>query len=276
MEHSISEVARVSGLTPRTLRHYDDIGLLRPARTAGNGYRWYGRRELLRLQRILLLRELGVPLARIGEILDGERDEVAALRRHREELAARRDHIEEVIATVDRTIADLTGQAHLSEEEFFSGLTARREALRRDLEARYGPGVGEHFAAAAEETGRWTRQEHEQAAAQGRRLLRRLSRARAGGLAPGSAAVLNLMADHYRAVRLLWPADAAAYHALADVVTADPGQRAMIEDVDPLLPPWLADAIRAYATHRLGHLPPAAPAVRPRAGASAHGEGATR
>lgn len=119
MEHSISEVARMSGLTPRTLRHYDDIGLLRPARTAGNGYRWYGRRELLRLQRILFLRELGVPLARIGALLDGDGDgdgngdDVAALRRHREDLLAQRDRLDEVIRTVDRTIADLTGQTSL-------------------------------------------------------------------------------------------------------------------------------------------------------------------
>lgn len=104
-------------------------------------------------------------------------------------------------------------------------------------------------------TGRWTRQEHEQAAAHGRRLLRRLSEARSAGLAPGSAAVLDLMTEHYQSVRLLWPADAAAYHALADIVTGNPGQRAMIEEIDPLLPPWLANAIRAYAIRRLGYAP---------------------
>lgn len=253
MEHSISEVARMSGLTPRTLRHYDDIGLLRPARTAGNGYRWYGRRELLRLQRILFLRELGVPLARINGLLDGDGDDVAALRRHREDLLSQRDRLDEVIRTVDRTIADLTGQAHLSEEEFFTGLARRRDELRQDLEARYGAAAGKHFAAADAVTGRWTRQEHEQAAAHGRRLLRRLSEARSGGLAPDSIAVLDLMSEHYQGIRLLWPADAAAYHALADVVTGNPGQRAMIEEIDPLLPPWLASAIRAYATRRLGY-----------------------
>ncbi|WP_433416645.1 MerR family transcriptional regulator [Microtetraspora malaysiensis] len=255
MEHSISEVARMSGLTSRTLRHYDDIGLLRPVRTASNGYRWYGRRELLRLQRILFLRELGVPLTQIGRILDGDRDGVAALRRHRADLVAHRDRLEEIIATVDRTIADLTGQAHLSEEEFFTGLSARRDDLRRDVEARYGAGAGEHFASADAVTGRWTREEHEQAAAQGRRLLRRLSDARSSGTAPDSAAVLDLMTEHYQGVRLLWPADAAAYHALADLVTGNPDQRAMIEEIDPLLPPWFAGAIRAYAVRRLGYVP---------------------
>ncbi|WP_433357570.1 TipAS antibiotic-recognition domain-containing protein [Microtetraspora malaysiensis] len=123
------------------------------------------------------------------------------------------------------------------------------------MEARYGAGAGEHFASADAVTGRWTREEHEQAAAQGRRLLRRLSDARSGGTPPDNAAVLDLMTEHYQGVRLLWPADAAAYHALADVVTGNPDQRAMIEEIDPLLPPWFADAIRAYAVRRLGYVP---------------------
>ncbi|WP_433234910.1 MerR family transcriptional regulator [Streptosporangium sp. CA-135522] len=253
MEYSIGEVARMSGLTSRTLRHYDEIGLLRPVRTADNGYRWYGRRELLRLQRILFLKELDVPLVQINQILDGEQDDVAALRRHREDLIAHHDRLGEVIATVDRTIADLTGQAHLSEEEFFTGLVSRREDLRRDLEARYGTGVREQFANADTVTGQWTRQDYEQAAAQGRRLLRRLSDARSSGMTPDSVPVLDLMTEHYQGLRLLWPADAAAYHAFADIVTEHPDQRAMIEEIDPLLPLWLATAIRAYAVRRLGH-----------------------
>ncbi|MFI6483651.1 MerR family transcriptional regulator [Nonomuraea sp. NPDC050663] len=253
MEYSIGDVARMSGLTSRTLRHYDDIGLLRPARTSGNGYRWYGRRELLRLQRILFLKELDVPLIQITRILAGEQDDVAALRRHREDLVAHQERLGEIIATVDHTIADLTGQAHLGEQEFFTGLASRRDDLRRDLESRYGSGVGDHFADAEAVMGQWTRQDHEQAAAQGRRLMRRLSDARSGGMDPSSAPVLDLMAEHYQGMRLMWPADAAAYHAYADVVLDNPAQRDMIGEIDPLLPAWFAEAVRAYAVQRLGH-----------------------
>lgn len=60
------------------------------------------------------------------------------------------------------------------------------------------------------------------------------------------------MAEHYEGVRALWPADAAAYHALAATLD-NPRQHAMIADIDPDLPSWLAEAIRAYAVHRLGH-----------------------
>jgi DNA-binding transcriptional MerR regulator len=70
MAWSIAEVARMSGVTSRTLRHYDQIGLLPPTWIASNGYRHYEEDDLLRLQQILLLRELGLGLAEIASVLD--------------------------------------------------------------------------------------------------------------------------------------------------------------------------------------------------------------
>ena len=107
MEWSIVDVARMSGITSRTLRHYDDIGLLRPAGTGSNGYRRYGQDELLRLQRILVLRELGLGLPEIAAVVDERRDRVEALREHHERLLAERDRLSRVAATVARTIAEL-------------------------------------------------------------------------------------------------------------------------------------------------------------------------
>lgn len=242
----------MAGVTSRTLRHYDDVGLLRPARVAANGYRWYGRAELLRLQRILLLRELRLPLPRIQELLDGAADELTSLRRHRIEIAAERDRLDQVLGTVDATIAGLEGTAELSDDEFFTGLAHRQEALRADLSSRFGEQVEEHFASAAAVTAAWTRQDYDQAAEQGRQLLGRLSRARTAGITPDSGQALDLMVDHYENVRALWPADDAAYHALAEVILNNPDQHAIIAGVDPSLPTWLAKAIRSYATARLG------------------------
>src|SRR6478609_6980001 len=95
-----AEVVRLSGVTSRALRHYDAIGLLRPAGTAPGGQREYGRSELLRLQQVLVLRELGVGLAAIGEILDAAAPGTAAdpdraradrLREHHAALLAERE-----------------------------------------------------------------------------------------------------------------------------------------------------------------------------------------
>ena len=242
----------MAGISSRTLRHYDDIGLLRPARTAANGYRWYRRDELLRLQRILLLRELNVPLPQIRQVLNGDTDELPSLRRHRNHVENERDRLTEVLNTIDKTIADLEGAATLEDEAFFTGLAVRTQALHEDLTSRYGKRVREHIANAATVTADWSREDHERAADQGQELLRRLSFLRGSGVSPSADHVLDVMAEHYEAVRVFWPADAAAYHALADVILNNPDQRAMIQETDPELPPWLAEAIRAYATTRLG------------------------
>jgi len=87
----------MSDVTSRTLRHYDAIGLLPPAWIGADGRRYYRRPELLRLQRILLLRELGLGLAAIAEALEREADPVAVLRTHRDRLAGERDRLEDRI-----------------------------------------------------------------------------------------------------------------------------------------------------------------------------------
>ncbi len=79
--YQVGEVAGLTGLSVRTLHHYDRIGLLRPQRRTAAGYRLYGEQDLLRLQQILTLRYLGFPLKRIGELLDRpDFDLVASLR----------------------------------------------------------------------------------------------------------------------------------------------------------------------------------------------------
>ena len=91
MEYSIQELARLSGVTTRTLRWYDQIGLLKPSRVAESGYRYYGKAEVDRLQDILYYRALGVELARIKECLDDPSfDRLAALRNHLAALEAER------------------------------------------------------------------------------------------------------------------------------------------------------------------------------------------
>lgn len=107
MEWSIQDLARSAGTTSRTLRHYGEVGLLTPSRVGHNGYRYYDQDGLLRLQRILLLRELGLGLAAIAEVLAGQRNAAAALRTHLRLLEAERERIgrqiESVRTTLDKT-----------------------------------------------------------------------------------------------------------------------------------------------------------------------------
>ena len=101
--YTVQKLASLAGVTPRSLHYYDEIGLLPPARIAENGYRYYDEGSLLRLQQILLYRELDLPLAEIKRILDGEAfDALISLRGHQETLRQRIKRTEKLIASIDR------------------------------------------------------------------------------------------------------------------------------------------------------------------------------
>lgn len=121
MEWSIQDVARSAGTTSRTLRHYDDIGLLKPSRIGGNGYRYYDDHALVRLQRILLLRGLGLGLPAIAEVLEGQHDAAPALHSHLRLLEQERERIGRQIASVRTTLRKLEGGEQLMADEVFDG-----------------------------------------------------------------------------------------------------------------------------------------------------------
>ncbi|GAA1587309.1 MULTISPECIES: MerR family transcriptional regulator [Kribbella] len=254
MERTVSEVARLAGVSVRTLRHYDAIGLLPPGRVAANGYRYYGRPELLRLQRILLLRELGVPLPSIMRILDEQDDEVTALEGHREQLLRERKRLDDVLGAVERTIAGLSGDETVADEEFFAGLNDARARLREELAERYGESAAKGFEKAVRETSGWTREDYERLGDEGRRLLLRMAAARDRGVLPDSAEGLELIEQHYLGVLEVWPATPTTYYGLADLLVENADQRAIVELVDAELPEWLAAGVRAYAVRRLGYV----------------------
>lgn len=133
---SIQEVARLAGTTSRTLRHYGDIGLLPATRVAGNGYRYYDADAVVRLQRILLLRELGLGLASIAEVLRGQLDDAAALLVHLRWLEAERERVSHQIVSVRTTIDKLNEGEQLMAEEMLNGFD--HTVYREEVEARWG------------------------------------------------------------------------------------------------------------------------------------------
>ncbi|WP_402463294.1 MerR family transcriptional regulator [Isoptericola aurantiacus] len=126
MTRSIVDVARLAGVTSRTLRHYDQIGLLPPSDTGSGGLRRYDDAAVRRLQRILLLRDLGMPLDEIARVLDAQTDEAAALRRHLEVLRAERGRLDRLLASVERTLTALTEGKQIMAEEMLDGFDHTR------------------------------------------------------------------------------------------------------------------------------------------------------
>ncbi|CAN5250845.1 TipAS antibiotic-recognition domain-containing protein [soil metagenome] len=131
---SIQQIAKLAGTTSRTLRHYDEVGLVRPSRVGDNGYRYYDAETLVRLQRVLLLRELGLGIPAIAEVLAGQRDDTVALRSHLEWLTHEKERLDRQLASVTRTLTDLEkGDTPMAEKMFdgFDHTEYKEEVVER-------------------------------------------------------------------------------------------------------------------------------------------------
>lgn len=149
MEYTIQKLGNLAGVSTRTLRYYDEIGLLKPARTSSSGYRIYGQREVDLLQQILFYRELGLSLEDIRSIVtepgfDGTR----ALREHRNQLLDKRKQLDALIANVEKTMASQEGRITMSDREKFEGF---KRQLIDENEQKYGQEIREKYGEATVE-----------------------------------------------------------------------------------------------------------------------------
>ena len=136
MEYTVQELGRMAGISTRTLRYYDEIGILKPARKNSSGYRIYGQEEVDKLQQILFYRELGLDLESIRKIVnDPSFDGRAALRVHREQLLAKRQQLDLLINNVETTISAAEGKSKMADNEKFEGF---KKKMIDDNEKQYG------------------------------------------------------------------------------------------------------------------------------------------
>ncbi|EFI69634.1 MerR family transcriptional regulator [Lysinibacillus sp. HST-98] len=143
MEYTIQELAQLSGVSTRTLRYYDEIGLLKPARTNEAGYRFYGQWEVDMLQQILFYRALDMKLATIQAIVQTPNFQHAeALKTHKAALLQRKEQLETILQTVEKTIQSIEEEQPMSNEEKFKGF---KEKLMEDNEKQYGKEIREKY-----------------------------------------------------------------------------------------------------------------------------------
>lgn len=136
MEYTINKLAKLAGISTRTLRYYDEIGLLTPVRMSSNGYRIYGQNEINRLQQILFYREFGMPLDDIKKILlSQDFNNSTALENHLKSLINERDRIDLLIKNVTNTIASMKGDTIMNDKEKFEGF---KQNLIDENEKKYG------------------------------------------------------------------------------------------------------------------------------------------
>ncbi|MEU1075908.1 MULTISPECIES: MerR family transcriptional regulator [unclassified Streptomyces] len=254
MTWSIADVARMSGVTSRTLRHYDEIGLLPPAGIGVNGHRQYEEADLLRLQQILLMRELGLGLREIQAVLDSQADRVAVLREHHRRLLTERDRLETLARTVGRTIAELeenedTTMARINRpENLFEGFEHTDTETEAEVRERW-PEAWEESRQAVEtmtpdDTERWQREVTAQ--------MIRFAEFMVAGTPVTDPAVQAETHLHYQGVCRFWTPNAAAYKGLGQTYVDDPRFRENFDRIADGLAVYQRDAMVAYADTRLG------------------------
>jgi MerR family transcriptional regulator, thiopeptide resistance regulator len=251
MDWSIAEVARMSGVTARTLRHYDAIGLLTPAYVGPDGRRFYETGELLRLQQILLLRELGLGLGDIAAAIGSEPDTLTALRRHHTRLLAEGARIARLAETVGHTINELERKSPMSPPQInrpgnlFAGFNP---ASYEDEARERWPGQFEQ-AQEVPQTASPGQQEAEQKQLTAQMI--RMAELMTSGRPASDPEVQAEVDQHYRWVTRYWTPSAEAYRNLGQLYADDQRFRDSYERITPGLATYQRDAMAVYASARL-------------------------
>lgn len=253
--YTVKQVARMSGVSVRTLHYYDQIGLLRPAEHGDNGYRYYGREELLRLQQILFYRELKFPLDEVRRIMSApDFDKVAALRAHRARLEAEAETYQRLLVTIDRTIHDLTGETSMKDEELYYGLNSEKQkGYERWLVDRFGGDMQariDESRAKLEAAGGDPKIQAAMKDAEG--VHAALTAAMEEGLPADSDETQAAVHRHYQWICNFWTPNREAYAGLADLYLEHPDFRAFYDKAGgPGLVDYLAEGMTIYAERRL-------------------------
>jgi MerR family transcriptional regulator, thiopeptide resistance regulator len=244
MAFTVGELARLTGVTVRALHHDDEIGLVRPSQRSAAGYRLYGDDDVLRLQQVLVFRELGVPLDEIAAAVDRETDRAALLRKHREALVVKRGRIDAMVSAVDAALRVLEeGTAKMRPEDFkdmFDGFDP--QAYEEEVQQRWGH--TEAYKESARRTQQYGRADWEELGREAAAINARLCDLMRQGAAPGDPAVQAAVEEHRQHIgRWFYPCSKEMHRGLGAMYIADARFTENLDKVAPGFAQFLHDAI---------------------------------
>ena len=248
MSYSVGQVAKLAGVSVRTLHHYHQIGLLVPSGHSLAGYRQYADTDLDRLQRVLFYRELGFPLDQIVILLDDPATDAAAhLRRQHALLTRRVERLEEMVTAVERAMEAEKMGISLTPEERFEVFGDQDPAqYAEEAEERWGD--TEPYQESKRRTSRYTKEDWLKIKAEAAELQERITAAYTSGVAADSEPAMDLAEEHRQQItRWYYDCRYEIHRGLAEMYLADPRFTRNYEDQAPGLAQWMHDAILANA-----------------------------
>jgi DNA-binding transcriptional MerR regulator len=243
MAYTIKEIADLAGVSTRTLRYYDQIGLLGPAGTGENRYRYYDLESLLRLQQILFFRELGMPLKEIHLMVSlPEFNLLDALEDHRSALQARAARLTRLIDTVDRTISTIKGERIMTAKDYFEGF----DETQYEEEVRERWGNTTQYAESHKKWASYSKEEKDSIKAEGGRITMRMVSENPDA-SPDDPDVQAAVAEYHAYInQYFYTCDVGFMRGLADMWVADPRFAINYERIREGGAAFVRDAVHIY------------------------------
>ncbi len=244
---TVKQLSKLASVTPRTLRHYDAIDLLKPSQIGKNGYRYYDEDSLLRLQQILFYRELDLRLEDIKKIVSRrDFDVMGALESHKAALRNQVARLNKLIRTVDETMEYLKGEKQMSSKDLFYGFS-EEEQEKYALEAKqlYNPDT---VIASNKKWKSYSAAEKERIITEGNAIYTDLVAAIARGVAdPQVQALIGRWRKH---IEYFWRPTDDQLIALANSYYDDPRFKTNFDKMDPRLARFIGEAVKIYVKNR--------------------------
>lgn len=252
VEYTVQKLGKLAGVSTRTLRYYDEIGLLKPTRINSSNYRIYGQQEVDRLQQILFYRELGVSLESIRDLVTAPAfDGAKALREHREKLLEKRAQLDLLIQNVEKTIEMTEGRIIMSDKEKFEGF---KQKLIDENESKYGAEVrGKYGNEAIDKSNAklkgMSQQQMDETNRLAEQIAAKLVEAVTSGADPKGELGQEIADMHRRWICNYWATYSKEAHAgVAQMYVYDERFTAYYDKTKPGCAVFLRDAILAYTT----------------------------
>ncbi|MBA3721133.1 MAG: MerR family transcriptional regulator [Parachlamydiaceae bacterium] len=248
MAYTVTKLAKISGVSVRTLHWYDEVGLLKPAYHGPNGYRYYEEEQLLILQQILFFRELGFELKQIQKILKrNDFDKIVALSSHRQILQKNLARTRELIKTIDETIEHLKGTKKMKEQEIYYGFSKEKQAdYEKELIKRFGDKVKDSIAESHQNVKNWSKADWDKSSKEFDEICKELVKMIEKHSKTNSKEVQSIVRRHYLWLKKFWTPTNESYSGHGQFI-AKSDLRKAYEAHHPQLPEFIAEAIQAFS-----------------------------
>ncbi len=252
MAYTVTKLAKISGVSVRTLHWYDEVGLLKPAYYGSNGYRYYEEEQLLILQQILFFRELGFELKQIQRILTrNDFDKIVALSSHRQILQKNLKRTQKLIKTIDQTIEHLRGTKKMKEQDMYAGFSKKQQAeYEKQIIERFGEQGKFHVEECRQNVKEWSQKEWNHSKKEFDEICQELTKLVKNHVEAGSKEAQSIVRRHYQWLKKFWTPNKESYSGHGRFIVESDLSKAY-EAYHPQLPSFIANAIQLFAEREL-------------------------